>query len=332
MSLKKLVIFYRALGQMLQAGVPILRTLDTVSETMRSPALAGALAGIKQSIERGSTLGEAMTDARVFPPMHTRLICVAERSGRVDLILIELASSTEQLVTMRQTLIAGSVFPLIVLHLGIFIPPTVTYAAQSLLGQNPSLLIFLFSVTIPLVVVWGGVIVGVVLARTAVRSKEGAAFVDSIIGPLPLLGKTWREFDYWRVATGVQMLTNAGMGIIEALRDCAEFCRSPRIANALRDTADEVEREGGRVSDSFRATGVFPAEMISMWATGEESGKLDDMLGRIATYYAERCNARMQELARWLPRIAYALVSIYIIIQIFAMFSGYIKTITELSQ
>ena len=92
---------------------------------------------------------------------------------------------------------------------------------------------------------------------------------------------------------------------------------------ALVDAANRAESAGGAVSTALTATGEFPQELLSLWSTGEQSGHLDDMLQRLARMYAERCELRMQEIAKWLHRLAYAAVSLYLAIQILRMGANY---------
>ena len=313
-----IALFYRSLGELLRAGVAITRALDTAARTTANPILRRCLTKMRSQIESGTTLAEAMENQpHIFPPLHTELINIAERSGRIDPVLRELADFTERLIQMRRTILTGLALPIFYIHAVVFIP-----RLPDLVLGNTSLGGYLMSSFGALAFLYALVLGGLLAVRIASRSRYGIAVLDGVIRPIPIIGKTWRELDYWRIASGMEMLINAGLGVISALRQCASFCRSPRIAGALRRAADEAEA-GGTVSLSLDQSGEFPAEMISLWATGEESGRLDEMLMRSAKYFADRCQHRMQMLSKWLPRIIYFGVIIYVAWYILSFWTGY---------
>ena len=84
------------------------------------------------------------------------------------------------------------------------------------------------------------------------------------------------------------------------------------------------------VSQALAFTGVFPEDLIQLWATGEQSGKMDEMLDRLAHLYEERWRNSLDQFVAWLPRIGYGLVVVYVVWQIFAGFSAYINTLNSL--
>ena len=315
---KDLALFYRTLAEMLDAGVPILRALETVAATVTGSGLRRVIQQLHDRIEQGGTLADSMAAfADAFPALHLEVVSVAEQSGRIGGILRELAAATDQQIRLRRIIVSGSLLPLVLFHVAVFIVPlpallvggTLTGYLQASLGAA--------------VVLWAVLLGGVALVRTALRTASGRGILDRLLRPLPLLGQTWRELDYWRVVSGVEMMTAAGLGVLTALHRCAPVCRSPRLARALVDAANRAESAGGAVSIALAATGEFPQELLSLWSTGEQSGHLDDMLQRLARMYSERCELRMQEIAKWLPRLAYAAVSLYLVIQILRLGANY---------
>jgi type II secretory pathway component PulF len=80
----------------------------------------------------------------------------------------------------------------------------------------------------------------------------------------------------------------------------------------------------------LRAAGEFPAEMLTLWQTGEQSGRLDETFQRLATLFAERCRHRIAELARWTPRLAYFLVAAYMVLEILHLARGYVDSLNAI--
>ena len=314
---KNLSLLYRSIAEMLRAGVPVTRALDTAASTMSNPTLKRVVGQMRARIESGASLEDSMAGfSKIFPPLHVKLIGIAERSGRVDPVLRELADHTDQLILMRRTIISGLILPVIYIHAAAFILPFPKF----FLGGG--LTMYLLQSVGLLCLIWAVAIGGIIVVRRALRSEIGATTLDTIIRHIPVLGITWRELDYWRIASSMEMLISAGLGVVAALRQCAAFCRGAPIANALKEAADAAE-QGGTISTSLSKSGQFPEEMISLWTTGEESGRLDEMLKNSAAYFADRCQHRMQQLAVWLPKILYVAVLLYLAWQVISFWSGY---------
>ena len=217
MRLRDRAVFYRSLSQLLGAGVPVTRALATHDH----PSLAGL-------IERGATFTEALESTGSFPTADLRLLAIAEKSGRLDFTLAELADFTEQLIAMRRTILSGLAFPALILTVAAFVVPLPKlFIDGTLTGYLVSSVGFLATVLLLLV-----------LLLLLIRSLSPATR-DHLLRPLPIIGRTWRELDYWRIASSMEMLTAAGLGVVEALRETAPLCRSPRLTRAL---ASEIGR------------------------------------------------------------------------------------------
>lgn len=132
----------------------------------------------------------------------------------------------------------------------------------------------------PLALVWTVAWAGTASGRSALRGWQGAATLDTLLRPVPVIGRRWRDLEHWRVVSGMEMMTNAGIGVGAALRECADFCLSPRLA----------------------------------------------------AHFSECCELRRKELARWTPRIAYALVCIYLVLQIFKLADQSVQIINSVME
>lgn len=306
--LTTLARFYTALAQLLEAGLPVTRALESAAHASQLPNAAGLAA----PLARGCTLAETLGRSGAVPPHHLTLIALGEVSGRTEIVLRDLAGFMEQLATLRRALLTGCLLPALVLHAAAFIGPLPAWLlGGSALGYWRASVGFLGAI-------WAVGLLSVALVR-ALPAAPRAMFLDS----LPGLGRLWRSLDCWRVATSMEMLTNAGLGVISALRASAAICHRPRLAAALRGAAAAAETEGQSVSATLGASGEFPPELIAFWAVGEQSGRLDDALQRIATQLADQCRQRLTAVALWLPRLVYAAVSAYVITQIFRLAGQY---------
>jgi type II secretory pathway component PulF len=153
--------------------------------------------------------------------------------------------------------------------------------------------------------------------------------LDRFLRPLPLLGATWVELDYWRLTRNLAMLSQTSLGVISSVRLCAETCRSPRLATALRHAANEAETRGAPLGPSLRASGEFPVELIALWQTGEQSGRLDETFRHLALLFKDRSQYRLREISRWTPRLAYLLVVLFMAFQILRLAGSYLYALNH---
>jgi type IV pilus assembly protein PilC len=129
----------------------------------------------------------------------------------------------------------------------------------------------------------------------------------------------------------MRLMLNAGYGIVQAMDHAGQVTASPWITNAC-GRAQTLVQEGLAVSQALRSTGAFPEELLQFWATGEESGRMDEMLDRLARQYEERWRRSLDVLATWLPRFAYAAVGVFIIFQMISLLGPIIAAYSEALQ
>ncbi len=309
---RDLAVFYRTLGQLLGAGV-------IGSEALRG--CAGCLPEAGEAADRvagGETLSSALARfPRVFPREHLHLIRLGEASGFLDVVLEKLADYAEEAKHAARTLRGGLALPATMLGIAAFVLPIPALVlGGTVLGYLASVLGFL---AVPVL----GIVAVVFLVRRAPLTA-----LDAIARRIPVVREAWRELDLWRITSCLRMFTRTAAGLPEALRFAAGICRGPERARALRAAADAVEQRGEAASRSLRASGVFPREMMTLWANGENSGQLDQAFARLAERFAGSFKERLQALARLLPWIAYGLTSLHLAVQIMrlaASYTGYLN-------
>ena len=304
---------------MLAAGAAVSTSMDAALAHLPRHERAPAGQALQARLAQGEPVSQALAAAVLFPPDHLRLLALAERSGHLDAVLRELADFTDDLIALRRIILSGLALPALYLVVAAFLGPIpALFAGGSILGYLASSLGFLVVIALAA----GG-------ALMAFRRAPGA-LLDRVLRPLPLLGTTWRELDCWYLSRHLALLARTSVGVIAAVRLSADACRSPRLATALRTAADQAEARGAPLSPLLRASGELPPEMIALWQTGEQSGRLDEAFQRLATLFAERCRHRLQELARWTPRLGYVLVAGYMVYQILRLARGYIDSLNTI--
>lgn len=290
---------------MLGAGIPAVQALTT----LRCTAIA-------RTIERGATLQEALAQLRQLPSREVKWLELGERSGRLDTVLTELACYTEQLHRMRRRMLMGLVLPVVVLIVAAFVVPLPGWFAT---GNTAA---YLMS-SVGFLALIG---MTIALLGFVVRNLPNTVR-DRLLRGVPVANRAWQQFQLWQVARGLEMLLAAGASVVPALRLVADACASPSVARALRGAADAAENSGQPVSVSLEKSGQVPAQWTALWAVGEQTGRLEEMLARLAEDAAYRLEEQLQWLSRVVPWVVYALVSLYVILQILALASRYVQTL-----
>jgi type IV pilus assembly protein PilC len=107
------------------------------------------------------------------------------------------------------------------------------------------------------------------------------------------------------------------------------MAQSPLIADAYKRAAPQIS-SGLEVSQALASTGAFPDHLVQYWATGEKSGRMDEMLDRVAAFYEDRWRRSLDHVVTWLPRTAYGLVTAYMVFQIVSLVTAYFNTYNQL--
>ncbi|MGH6684505.1 MAG: type II secretion system F family protein, partial [Pseudolabrys sp.] len=328
-SSKNLAAFYYQLGTLVQAGVPIQNALASARKTAPR-AMRTTVARLSEIVNDGAPLHEAMGRyGKRFANLDRHGIDVGEHSGALDVGLLSLSAYYESRASARRKLIGGFAFPVALLVATVFIANFAALFLGTRNGKPYTMPDYLWD-TMGLL---GRLALACWLAEVFVRWSfrvPGLNLVmDRFLRWVPVLGRLRFDYALSQWISFVRLMLTAGVGIVPALEYASRMVESPLIADAYRRAAPMIAGHL-EVSQALASTNVFPDELIQFWATGEESGKLDEMLARLARFYEERWRQSLDHVITWLPRIAYALVSCYIVYQILQQFSADLRSYDEL--
>ena len=323
-SSKNLSVFYYQLGTLVQAGLPIQNALASMRNTAPRP-MRSAVAELSATVNQGAPLHEAMEQCGSrFAPLDVHSINMTERSGALDVGLFSLSKYYESRADARRKLIAGSMYPVLMLTAAVFI---VHFPALFLgaLGGKPYTVLDYLRDTVG--VLGGLVLIGwgaMFLFRWSLTVPGLNVTVDRLLLAVPVFGRLRFDYALCQWVSSIRLMLAAGIGIVDALKSASNTVHSPLIAAAYKRAAPQI---GGQleVSEALASTGVFPDHVIQFWATGEKSGRLDEMLDRLAKFYEERWRHSLDQTVIWLPRIAYGLVVIFMVFQTFKAFNTYLN-------
>ena len=314
-SSKDLAVFYYQLGTMLQAGVSIRNALTSLQQTGPRP-LRKTVAFLGERVQEGEPLHQAVAENPCcrFARLDQHTLAVSERSGALDVGLLSLGNYHENLARARRKMISASMFPALMLMAAVFVSHLPALVAGALGQGNYGLPEYLRDTVgfLILLVLAGGAMRW--LIRTALKTPKLDLAMDRFIRFVPLVGRVRFDYVLSQWVSSVRLMLKAGFGVVPALEFSSKTINSPLIAHAY-DIARPLIDSQLEVSRALQASGVFPEQLIQFWETGEQSGRLDDMLDRLAQHYEERWRQSLDLLSSWLPRIAYGLVCVYMIFQ-----------------
>ncbi len=303
LSLRQKQSFYHSLAQLIRNGVPFPKALEKLASTTRGDARR-LVDAARKSLANGRTVGEAFAAQRsTVTPLESSVLSAVEKSGQLDRGLSELSKYFGALAQARATIIKRLTYPIFLLHFGILVlaaPTFVLKSAHEFFRQVGSTFIFIYAA------------VAIVAMLTPLLRDLGAGsgFVDRFVNAIPLIGKVRRAFALSRFCTVYGLQLDAGVNVIDALIAAGRSSRSGSIRAAV-DAAVPQVRGGAQVGPLLATSGAFPEEMMQAIIVGEETGKLDEELSRLAAESRQEALDRLETLADWLPKLLYIAIVVY---------------------
>ncbi len=307
----KLAIIYHDLAVLLDAGLPIIKSLDTVSEGLQGH-LRNIFSGLSKSVSRGNTFADSMAEyPMVFARLDLMLLKSAEFSGELPNCFKMLSNWYEFKNRIKGILISGLILPFMIFHIMVFIVPL----PSMVLGKISSTE-YMMQIAKVLGLLY--LLIGITLAVYHSVPNNGLfrRLLDVLILRIPILGQAVRQLSICRYCRGFNMLYKAGVPIKECAAQATELTGNLIIADMFQGGAASIAA-GNMAYKGF--SNRLPLDYLNIWQTGEQIGELDKMVDKIAEIAGDKAELLFIEFARWLPRLLYALVCLVMIIQIFKM-------------
>ena len=331
---RNLAIFTRQLAITLDAGLPLLRSLQTLLRQEKHPSLRESLHGLSESVESGSTFSEALAQyPKIFDKLFVNMVKAGEAGGILDGILARLADFMEKGERIRNKVRGAMVYPVVVLVLAltilsglmIFIIPRFEKIFTDLLGDKPlpGLTRVVISVSEFMRDGWLIIVIAVVVIGVGVklikRTQKGAAFFDGVILRAPLFGVLMRKAAIARFARTLGTLLSSGVPILQALTIVRETAGNEVIARCISSVHDSV-KEGDTMADPMAATGGFPDIVVSMVDVGEETGALPEMLIKVADAFDDEVDTTVEGLTSIIEPIMIIFLALMVGVIVISMF------------
>lgn len=294
MSTAELSLFTRQLATLTRSGLPLDEALTAVAEQSEGQRVKRVAMGVRAGVVEGQTLADSLNQfPKVFPALFRATIEAGEQSGKLDYILERLADYVERRQQMQGTITRAMIYPalLIIISLGLvtllltYVVPQVVQTFQDINAQLPLLTRALIAVS-DFLRDWGLYLLVALVAAGVGFSKmmNGTAFrrrVHRFQLRVPLVGRLTRAANTGRFTRTLGILFGSGVPILEAMRIGTQVVMNLPMREAIEEATGRV-REGASLSKSLRASKLFPPIAMHLIASGESSGRLDDMLDRAA--------------------------------------------------
>ena len=304
-----LITFCFHLEQLVRAGVPILEGLSDLRDTVDNRRLREVTAAMIEGIEGGKNLSQAMAEYPfVFSPVFVSLIRAGEESGQLTRVLAkvienlkwqdEQAAYTKQLLTYP-AIVTVFIFLALFFLMMFVVPKLVSFLAT--MGQTLPLQTRVLIATskfftdywyvvlfLPMVVTVGGIIAFKTNPRFAER-------IDELCLNLPLIGPVLKKMIVTRVCNVFSIMYSSGITVLDCVRTTENVAGNRAVARAMRE-AGRMIADGGGISRSFAATGLFPPLVVRMLRVGENTGALETALDNVSYFYTRDVAESVQRL------------------------------------
>ncbi|MFH1777081.1 MAG: type II secretion system F family protein [Candidatus Omnitrophota bacterium] len=341
-KLDDLTLFARQLSTLLNAGVPLLRSLTILTKQVESLPLQEAISGVRKDIQSGFTLRDSLAKyPQIFTKFWVNLVGTGEASGQLPLVLGQIAVYFENEGALRRKIISALIYPAILMTVAvvaifIFIMKIVPIFAAMFesfdveLPQATKFLIVLSKLLGGYNSLWviASLIIGFFILKKVISTKHGRFIFDSIRLKLPIFGNFFRNIAIATFTRGLGTMISSGVPILYALEIVTSTVGNSVIERSL-DVVKESVREGKTVAEPLEANTIFPPLVVQMVNVGEETGNLADMLIKIAEFYEERVTVVTERMASLIEPIMLVFMGIIIGAMVVSMFLPIFKLATS---
>ena len=305
---KDISIFFRQLSTMINAGLPLVQCFELLQKGTDHKGLLKLFGGIQTELESGCPFGETL---RKFPDDFDRLTCslveAGEKGGILDTILLRICEYKEKSLALKAKVKSAMVYPASILVISfivtailmIFVVPIFAEMFSSFGAELPAPTQIVMAISDGFVEYWYlvfGVPIALVAAIKAIyKTPAGNYQLDKLLLNLPAIGDVLRKGAVARFTRTFSTLSAAGVPILEAMDTVAETSGNAVIEEVVINAKESIS-QGQSLSQPLEESGVFPIMVTQMIGIGEQTGAMEEMLGKIADFYEEEVDTAVDNM------------------------------------
>lgn len=304
----EVVVFSRQFSTMIDAGLPLIQSLDILQSQQENKTFKKTLKEIKESVEEGSTLAEALGKyPKIFNELFVNMVAAGEVGGILDTILDRLSSYMEKTEKLKKQVKGAMTYPIIVLCIAfivvgvilVFVIPVFEKMFADFGGALPAPTQIVVGISrfakgnIHYMI--GAIVVFIFAFKRFYATAKGRVLMDDIMLKLPVFGPLLRKVAVAKFTRTMSTMISSGVPILEALEIVAKTAGNKTVEAAIFNVRSGIT-EGRTMADPLGESGVFPSMVVQMVAVGESTGALDSMLGKIADFYDDEVDSAVENL------------------------------------
>ena len=331
-KLEDLIVFTRQFATLFDAGVPISTILERLGEQTVSFKLKGIVEQIKKDVDGGMSLSEAFAvHKNVFSPLYINMLRVGEESGTLDIVLERLATILETELKTRNRIKTATRYPkIVVTAIVVAFTIIITFVIPKFVS-----LFQRFNAKLPLptrILIWINyfahhywwlvlmIVIGMVFAFKRYKMTEsGKRKIDELVLKMPIIGNLVHKIYISRMMRILGLLYKSGLAITTALSIVAEVTGNEIAKDAVLTVRSDVE-SGATISRPIKNSDFFPDIVSDMVAVGEETGRLDDMMFKVADYYDEEIEYAINNLSTAIEPILLVFIAAMVLLLALGVF------------
>jgi type IV pilus assembly protein PilC len=320
-----IAIFSRQLATMLGAGIPLVQAFEIIGAGHEKPAMQKLVLDIKSDVEGGTSLHEALAKHPLyFDDLFVNLVEAGEQAGALEGLLDKVATYKEKSEAVKKKVKKALFYPAAVLVVAIivtvillvFVIPQFEDLFKGFGADLPAFTQMVINLS--RFVQNEGIFLAIVVAAAfwvffyfKKRSRKMRHFLDRMALKMPVIGPILNKAAIARYARTLSTMFAAGVPLVEALESVAGACGNIVFEDAVLKMRDEVAT-GQRLQRAMENTGIFPNMVVQMIAVGEESGSLDAMAGKVATFYEEDVDAAVDSMSSLLEPLIMLILGVLV--------------------
>ncbi|MDI6777202.1 MAG: type II secretion system F family protein [Syntrophales bacterium] len=305
---KDVVVFARIFSTMINAGLPLIQCLDLLATQEQNKTFSKIIASIKEDIEGGSTLSDALKKyPRVFDDLFVNLVAAGESGGILDVILGRLSGYMEKAMKLKGKVKGAMTYPasVLVISIGVVallllkVIPVFQKMFEGMGGALPAPTQFLVNASQFMQDYFLHMIIAVAVIiyafRRYYRTEKGRLQIDSLVLRAPVFGPLLKKVAVARFSRTLSTMMSSGVPILEGLAIVSKTAGNKVIENTLMETRKCIS-EGRTIAEPLSESDIFPPMVVQMIAVGEATGALDAMLSKIADFYDDEVDAAVDAM------------------------------------
>ena len=306
---RDIMIFARQMATMIKAGVPMLQAFSVVAESLKNPTMSALVQDLMSDVSSGTSFSDALRKhPKHFDRLFVNMIEAGEQSGSLDHMLEKVASYKEKIESLKGRVKKALYYPVAVISVGIGVTalllikvvPQFESLFQGFGAELPAMTRMTMALSDFAQQYWlwaiGLVIASVILIRQGMRRSDAFTYrMHALALKVPVIGDILDKSSVSRYSSTLATTFGAGVPLVEALETAAGASGNKVYERAIHQVRDDVS-SGQQLHFAMRLTEQFPALAVQMVGIGEESGALDAMLNRVAEYYEEEVDNKVDAL------------------------------------